>query len=371
MDASGVEPVHAQVMFDGLTLMVASFDRSSPVVLSGRRLGRQWTPMVPPCTLDFGAARIAVRAAEDHPRDSMPFDDPATVVAPPSFAYLQQPPTVKVTPTGIVGGSDVAASPQDPIATVVDSEPEPVQRLASDEPRVNLRSAIPTDPQKFSAHASRSFLTGELTQVEAPGDLPAVPSQPPAAPAFPTGFIAAPVDAVPAAPRSLSEPVFAGRAESLPSLRLSHPVLPTTPRSIIDRLTVWWAQASLPLRIAIALIPPALVVATFTMLSARQSNDEDRPVSTPSAASAVASSPPPKPAPPPSPQTITTATTPNPPSPPPKTSGSKLTPARSAVDALAAGNYPVALSQYSALAAAAPQDEAYKEAVRILRSRVQ
>lgn len=62
VDGARVMDVHAFVYFDGASLFLQSADESDAAVVDGYRIGKAWTELHAPCTIEVGGARLSFRS---------------------------------------------------------------------------------------------------------------------------------------------------------------------------------------------------------------------------------------------------------------------------------------------------------------------
>jgi hypothetical protein len=327
VEAPGVASVHAYLRFDGHQLLVATSDPRRPVVVDGTALPETWSPLQPPCVLSLGQANLSVHCAAAAVTPA----SPAIAAAPPSGEAEDEQTCRKSSP---IAGPAWHGAPQE-------AEPSPMDVPPAEPTRLQF------GPLESPAHLEPSAPLESLAHL-APAHLE--PSAQPTRAVQVSSLL----------PTSL-EPSLEGEGElgafgSLPP--------PFEQRRLRWQRRVQAAGVLLGLAV--------IVVGVYRLASPRSAAVPGTSLS-PSASEIHASAPLPT-----SPAPVVTASPPAAPllfvpgaEPGPSVSGSgaRLTPERRAADAFAAGDFATALRLYRELAAAHPDQPAFRQAVKILEEK--
>jgi hypothetical protein len=312
VEAAGVASVHAYLRFDGHRLLVATSDPSRPVVVDGQPAPETWLPLEPPCVLTLGRASLSVE------RDGAP-------------AHRSDPQ----------GGFS---------ASLIEPEEEPTCRKSS----------------PVAAPARRDKAPPEATSDV---DLP---------PAEPTRLQFGHVDAPPPAgtrpiqvsslPPTLLEPTVPAGEEAFRSMGSTPPTpMPAERRHRIRRAV---QAGGLGLGLALLVVGIQRLASPRTGAPASPSHSaagphvEVVPPAAPRASASLGATA----SPPAAPQVWARPPELGAPSSTPGTRN-QATLERRAADAFAAGDFPTALRLYRELAAARPDQPAFRQAVRILEEK--
>jgi hypothetical protein len=307
VEAPGVASVHAYLRFDGSQLLVATSDPRRPVMIDGTAAPETWSPLHPPCRLGLGQASLSVERS-------------GTALTPPSPVF--------------------AASP---VRCGDDEEPTR---------HISVPAAAPTWQQAHDESAEADLPPAEPTRLQF-GHL-----EPP-----PQGTRAVQVSSL---PPTLLDGSPAGEGEldargSLPPLPLTSDLKTPFQRGI---------------RTGGAVLALVLVVGGVYRLASPRNEAIPRPNGPPAKSDVHAAAPLTAP-----PATIATGSPPvigpSPfvPAPEPGLAGSapglrgQTTTERRAADAFGAGDFPTALRLYRELAAARPDQPAFRQAVKILEEK--
>jgi hypothetical protein len=309
----GVLEVHGYLKFDGTNLHARSASSHHPLRVDGAPLGGEWERLRPPCRIAAGQVTLLFAVTTGaHPH--------AAGTGPQVSGELE---ATRIEPLQAPGAFS------EPFPTLVDDPTHPLgdgttprepmgAAASATEPRGRLQ---PDDPSATRIDVARS---GQ------------------AQPAKKTAFDSAvPID-VPPSPPAVSA---AARTRWLDALR-EH-----------------WRRASLPQKLTLLLLP----LAFFAVRELFTASDTPMPHRASAGSAAVQSSGPTQG--PSAPRPIQSTPSPDPTAAPaPTPSGKTL--ASLAVDAVAAGAYQEAAIRYDALAQQYPDRAAYREAARILRSKL-
>ncbi len=85
--APGVADTHAYIHFDGETASIASADPDMPLFVGGLPVGSSWVPLIAPCEIALGDARLQLtvqRAQPSRPSRSPSRNSPTILSAPPT-----------------------------------------------------------------------------------------------------------------------------------------------------------------------------------------------------------------------------------------------------------------------------------------------
>jgi hypothetical protein len=367
--AEGVREAHAFLYFDGERLFVQSADRREPATLDRVAVGEAWTEAHAPCTIAFGEAHAVFRSLSDDFDDATDVDEkpvprlakPVTArpFAPGAFAHRGDDESTRLEP--LAAGPKTRA-PLPAAGRPAFERPPP----SGDATRVDVvraeRTVRTTSSPPSDNHPTRinvpAFDPRKPPQ-EAPAPLPAVMIAPRATPTAPIASVAAPVTRPGTAPGALAAappPIDVPPTAPVPA--------PAAPRGI----GAAWRSASIPKKILVLLLPLALA-SVFVIF-----RDEPAPPRLPRAPSAAAPSASVSAAPPALPSataSVAAIAVADAAFPSFANADSGKSPAeRAAVDAVAAGSYAEAIRLYDQLAVANPDKPAYREAARILRSKL-
>lgn len=411
-----VADVHAYLYFDGTTLFVASVG-GAPVTMAGQSVGADWEPVDVPMNIHLGGAKLAVRGPTSH-RAGQEATKPRADIAVPDEDEKTQfqpvPNTVRHGPKGVevARRTDAPAfdAPADSEATVVQrqeetrpraprpppptAEPESERtRIAPVEARVpGFAAGSVAGSAAPHAGAHPSFASSpEVSTAPAPLEAPQAAPPPPMAgappptpmhasmPGGPPGAPGAPPGAVP------GFVVQHGQAPQAPPVP-GGPGQPAESGAGLAKLKAQakkaWGDASVPQKAILVLLPFAFI-AMFSLMGGQSANKSGAATSKSAApvasvaapgSSSVAkrAAPSAQPAPSaaaPAPVAAVASAPSRSRTPRKKAHGGK-TDERLAVDAVAAGNFEDALKKYEGLAEAHPDRPVYKQAVRILKSKI-
>lgn len=310
VSGAGVSGVHAYLFFDGNTLFVASADPVGVTTVNGARVTADWFPLAPPCEVAVGEARLSVSSAGG---------------------------------AGAAAGAAGAGAP-----AIIEDNPtmamDPMKAMALMAPPVG--APVP--------------VTGESTRFQ-PDPAAGGVGMPPGGPMMMAG----------------GQPMPPGGAMPPGSPQAAS----GAPGSAFAKIKADWAAASSSRRATILAIPGLLLGAYLLFAEDEAETVTTQPAAATASATASASAAPtapPRLAPRP-PASVAAASQPVAAAPPeaaaPTTRprGSKDPPPkttqRQAADAIAAGNNTLALQLYEQLLKEDPNNIAYKEAVKILKSR--
>jgi len=414
VEASGVHPVHLYIYFDGQTLFLQSPDVPDPPTVDHRPLPSTWTPASAQCTISFGRATLVFEPVDDvqevddgdatqaQPRpdenqyDNMPtkratlesarHDVPARPFKPGAFVTAPDDESTRLQPLedvkpGEVDGEATRVEPLEALAGVAAPPVAPVR------PAAGIPWSRPAQgPPPPDAVGSRPQLPGAgLPPVVPPPQGGPRPIQPPAG-----GFVAPGNLQFPRGQASPGQAEFSGPPSGLlnvppPSIRR-----PDAPETFPQKIKREWAAApplrrglfaALPVGVGLAfwLIlagdPPPPPRAAAPVPSASASARPQAQATTPPAASQAPTAwPPIEPVVP---------VVPRPPAAPAgATPGATVAAGdagaanydrreRQAADFVAMHAYDQAIRIYEQLAVERPQNPAFHEAARILRTKLE
>lgn len=149
LEGPRVLDVHAYVYFDGKALFAQSADDTSPVQVSGQRIGKQWTEVQLPCRLFIGSAILRCRSLLEE-------DDSATIAqegAPPVAA--PHAPTLQSRD----GLPDLTGEAIDDNAATM-ARPSPLDRS---KPSIRPAAGVPSGPPKTQLLDARPFAPGAFS----------------------------------------------------------------------------------------------------------------------------------------------------------------------------------------------------------------
>ena len=426
IEAPGVLDVHAYVYFDGRALFVQSADPNNPAKGNGQAIATAWQQVEIPCTLEMGRARLVYRTLDEGDADGEEDKTIAQAVKIPDVAPQFRPGAGTFSNRN--QGPDSDATRLQPM-NLGPREPDPtiVSPLEKGTPAVGVPMARPAAgmPAAWSSNA------GPPSSPTVAGAPPAPPPPPNAAGYQAFGSVQVAVPGVPAPPQNMNQTLqapmqspLAGQpppAYAMPPQMMPPQMMPPQPAGGpapmpgqagpsaetgriqapselkgIDRVIAEW-KAMPPFRKLIFGLFPGVVVLAWMMLfdnPAPQPQQQTQPVQsvpiTTTTTTMTATAPtmtttvtaptmtttttaptmtttttaPTTTAP--ATTTAPTATAPVPP--PTPTKGRSLD--RQAVDLALQGQFAKAAELYDQLAAQHPDQPAYKEAARLLRSRM-
>ncbi len=304
-----VRDVHGHVRFDGADVWVRSASDDDPLSMNGVAVGKDWLRIEPGCRVILGGMTLALSVTRPDP----------VGVAGGQGSVGRIPHDLEATRLD----SRVAAEGEDVLATCFDAAPFALADLAPD----MVRGSRPSRPLAAADPAA--------TRIEAPAAATRMSWRTPR-----PGVDLAPID-VPR-PRPVT-PAKSGGERRLAALE------------------GYWRRASLARRATVLLLPFALLAAGGLVARTRPAAGRDSRGSSAPIANSVAAlvrTSPSSPVSPPAPEVA-----------PPQVGGGK-TLARVAADAVASGAYADAVARYDDLARVYPDAPVYREAARILRSRL-
>jgi hypothetical protein len=316
VEAAGVASVHAYLRFDGHRLLVATSDPSRPVLVDGRPAPETWLPLEPPSVLTLGRASLFVERDVASPHRS----------APP-------------------GGLS---------ATLIEPEEEPTCRKSSPVPAPARRDQAPSEDMDLAPAEPTRLQFGHVDAPPPAGTRPIqVSSLPPAL-------------LEPRAP--VLEPTAPAGEEAFRSMGSTPPTPMPAERSHRIRRAVQAGGLGLGLAFLVVgvqrLASPPTGARASPGHSAAAHHVEVVPTAPPRTSAPLGATA----SPPAAPQVW---------APPPELGAPSSTPGarnqatleRRAADAFAAGDFPTALRLYRELAAARPDQPAFRQAVRILEEK--
>jgi hypothetical protein len=315
-------------------------------------------------------------------------DDVATRIGTPQQLQQPQKPQRKID------------RPSRRIAPKADDEATrmaPIEEMVQARPQVQSPEQLPQNyPAPYSPAGAGPYVApmqppGFNPQAQAPQAFPQAPAPAPWLSPQPAGAPNAfgpPVPAPPGLPPGVNPArvaEFQGMAPALPAPGAPQATAgePKPPNKVLKA----WKDASIPQKFILVLMPFAFAAILVVFREPQQGHSKTAPSATVSAKSAPTASPPPTTSAPtttagPSDQTGAVVLSPPPPPPAPKPDkpvpplppGKKKEVPKSlerlAADAVAVGNYPEAIKIYDKLAAENPTNPTFKEAARILRTKL-
>ncbi len=336
--------VHGFAYFDGTSLYLHSARDDRPLLVEGRSIEKKWTIVAPPSAIDLGGARLRFRslAADEHEAATVALAR-APVEMPPNFSAASAP-----------------AKPERPFAPgALAPRDDETTRFAPLDPTVERPQQPFTEPMRMPTAV-----------LEQPGVRPALPQTP--APKAPLGPSSAP--ALPAPYQGASASL--GYPPPMPGPPMppqAGQLAPPAPPSDLAASRETSGSRSLPTwaKLLVALVPFYVVAAYYAFFDDRTPADSTRARAADASSSAAPASASADARPP----LTVVATGPLPATrPTPQISAAPLpkgmTLERQATDYLARRDYARAAETYERLAAQAPQNRAYVEAARILRTKL-
>ena len=421
VDAPGVLDVHAYVYFDGQALFLQSADPSNPAKSNGQTIGATWTQVEIPCTIEIGRARLVYRTLDDGDDDDKTvarpieqFDAAMTpaagspaagspIGAPPAMAFrpgggalatkTDEEEKTRFAPMDIGGGAPAQRQPEPTVVNPIElSAQAPKARPAAgapppawgDAPGQGSTAAGPppappvgqgwggnvqVDPNMMQPGMQPGMMQPGMMQ---PGMMqPGMPMQPGMMP---------------------MQPGMSGQLPAQPGPETGKVVTATGPQSPWDKVKKDWQETSF-IKKGMLILMPMIGLLMWNLYGNEEPPPQPRDPGLLASEGGVASggadsgstaattggtvvAPPPLTLP------TTTGVIPNPVPALSLDGGQSLTtpkdagarsPERLAADAVAAGNYALAIQIYDGLIASAqpgPQQDAYKAAAAILRQRL-
>ncbi len=414
VEAPGVHPVHLYIYFDGQTLFLQSPDVPDPPTVDGRPLPASWTPAAPQCTVSFGRATLVFEPVDDlgevedvDPTHAQPLGEdnqyenvptkrgtlesarrdmparpfkPGAFVAPADDEATRLQPLEEVRP-GEIDGEATRIEPLEALSGLAPSAVAPVRPAAG----IPWSRPAPVVPPPVSPAGSRPLPPTTAFPLVAPTPMPAVQRPPPPS----GGFVPPGQLQFPQGPTSAGQAEFSGVPSGLlnvppPSIRK-----PDAAETLGEKIKREW-NAAPPLRRVLFAALPVGVGLAFWLIFTGDPPPPPRPAPSAPGASASSRQPPPTVTPPPVAQVPTAwppiepaPVVPRPPLPPPSATPGATVAAgdaavansdrreRQAADFVATHAYDQAIRIYDQLALERPQNPAFREAARILRTKLE
>lgn len=168
LESPRVLDVHAFVYFDGNALFLQSADEATAAMVDGYRIGKAWTELHAPCSIELGGARLRFRSL------TAPTDEPETKLATRTAPRIRQGGPDLPPPSQMTMAMDAP-----PVAMSPGGGPPPVPRnIPSRPPAAGQPPPLPTNrppppapsiPASFPKDA-RPFKPGEFASRADDGD---------------------------------------------------------------------------------------------------------------------------------------------------------------------------------------------------------